>query len=289
MNHLQEKSSFQSPEDYREHLEDAVKALEAYQRIRRPLMFHVLLLLAIVLNAKLLIVIVIFIPILGIIDCFRRIEDGFNEDENPVFKLSSRLVIGDSSFAEKVIEYLLAYASELKRLWFWKTWAFYPAMFGFPVIALVFAVFMLLRRGWHFFLDLFFLRCWDKWLKALRRTDEEKKPLRETLRGSILNKLPQSAGSAPDSDPEKETPIEFNWIKKKAGQAKSATKTFLEKCANDARQTPAAVIDLDKEDKADSEKGKVESKAQEQPNPDEAKKPSKDGDSQATNKGDDSK
>jgi len=222
MNHLQKKSSFQSPEDYKEYLEDAVKALETYQRIRRPLMFHLLLLLVIVLNTYILIVIAVIIPILGIVDCFRRIEDGFNEDENPVFKLSSRLVIGDSLFAKALLGHLLGYVSKLKRLWFWKTWAFYPAMFGLPIMALVFALFMLLLRGWFLFLDLFFLRCWDKWLKALRHTGEEKKPLRQIIRGSILNQLPESAGSAPESDPAKETPIEFNWLKEKYNRTKKS-------------------------------------------------------------------
>ncbi|MCP5537729.1 MAG: hypothetical protein H7A51_16030 [Akkermansiaceae bacterium] len=287
MNHLQKKSSFQSPEDYREHLEDAVKALEAYQRIRRPLMFHVFLLLVISFQAHFLIVIAILVPILGVIDCLRRLEDGFDEDETPAFRLSSRLVVGDSTLTAYLLGLLALYVGELQRLWFWKTWAFYPAMFGYPMLGLVFALFMLLKRGWFFFLDLFFLRCWDKWLKALRSTDEEKKPFRETLRGSYLNKLPQSAGSAPESDPAKETPIEFNWLKKKAGQAKSATKTFLEKCANDEKQAPAPIIDLDDEDKADPEKNGDKSKAQEQTKAKEAEKPTKDQDSQSTNKGDD--
>ncbi|MGB0993827.1 MAG: hypothetical protein ACPG32_15335, partial [Akkermansiaceae bacterium] len=107
------ESSFQSPENYREYSKDAYRALERYQKIRRPLMFHVLLwtiifkpphfywgfkLVYAIAGAtghfqhltfslhswyliNLISTFIISLLVLGIINCFRHLEDGFQTEE----------------------------------------------------------------------------------------------------------------------------------------------------------------------------------------------------------------
>lgn len=291
------ESSFQSPENYREYAKEASMALAVYQRIRRPLMFHVLVVwlffipkgtryytgrsyrdddgeIVTVLdyydpsifewmfnNAFLALPYTFyFIILLGFLAIFRRLDDGFQaeDSDNPVFTLSTRWATLDV-VAGNTLNRFQDYVGRLKWSWFWKTWVFYPVLFFIPTFALVIGLIRILKNGCGFFMDLFFLRSWDKWLKALEK-DEESVTTKH-LRGSKLTKMPKSAGSSP-----------VQWVKKKAGQAKGATKTFLEMCGYDEAAERALM---------------QQAKTQQKPKPKKPEKPPQDDDSQSTNKGED--
>jgi len=218
------QSSFQSPENYREYAKDAYRALERYQKIRRPLMFHVLLWTIIfkpphfywsfylvhtiaeatgqfpqfIFNShswyiiNLISTFIISLLALGIVNCFRHLEDGFQakETDKPIFTLKTRFRFTGSAIKEVFVPPVDNYFKGLKWEWFWRTWFFYPA-----VVTGLLGLFNLFRNGFSFFMDLFFLKCWDEWLARMEEL-KMKTGLRKYLRGIRLRKLPQSSGSS---------------------------------------------------------------------------------------------
>ena len=156
------QSSFQSPENYREYAKDAYRALERYQKIRRPLMFHVLLWTIIfkpphfywsfylvhtiaeatgqfpqfIFNShswyiiNLISTFIISLLALGIVNCFRHLEDGFQakETDKPIFTLKTRFRFTGSAIKEVFVPPVDNYFKGLKWEWFWRTWFFYPAV-----------------------------------------------------------------------------------------------------------------------------------------------------------------
>lgn len=249
------ESSFQSPANYREYAKEARMALAVYQRIRRPLMFHILLIATIASSGGFLIAALASLPILGIVACFRRFEDGFDadaDDDHPRFKLSTTYTITGSSFVSGFRSYL----EDLQYKWFWCTWKFYPTLIIKPILG----IFVLIFKGGGLFMDLFFLNNWDRWLKAIE--EDEGSDTEKHLRGSQLEKMPKSSGSSP-----------VQWVKKKAGQAKGATMTFLEMCGYDEAKERARM---------EQAKGKKQPKAKER------EKPAKDDDSLTTDESEES-
>ncbi|MCP5537728.1 MAG: hypothetical protein H7A51_16025 [Akkermansiaceae bacterium] len=217
------ESSFQSPENYREYAKDACRALERYQKIRRPLMFHIFLVLVIFkpwvsfdwshhitywiftgidfdysipwMLWKLVLIafdLLIILPLLGLINCIRHLEDGFLEEETdkPIFTLKMKFRFTGSAIKEVFIPPVDDYFKELKWEWFWRTWLFYPA-----VVTGLLGLINLFLGGFSFFMDLFFLKCWDDWLVGIEGS-KTKTGFRKYLRGVRLRKLPQSAGSS---------------------------------------------------------------------------------------------
>lgn len=243
MHSKEPESSFQSPENYRKYAKEARMALAAYQRIRRPLMFHVLIFL-VFFKPQLFItkfsyvnplhywvfkfydfflLFLCALPILGILSAFRRLEDGFDPDVNEggaIFKLRISYASSDSDFVEGSRKFI----QRLCHVWFWCTWKFYPILLAGPILGIL----SLIKNGFFLFLDLFFLNCWDRWLESLE--NGAGKLSKKHLRGSQLEKMPQSAGSAP-----------IEWVKTKAKTVQRATMAFLEECGYDEAKERARI------------------------------------------------
>jgi len=273
------ESSFQSPGDYTEYGKDATAAMMTYQRVRRPLMFHLLLVLIffvpkgteytynrrvrdengewvrevveidpelivwMINNAMMFFWLALWsIPVLGIISFFRRLDDGFQDenDDQPVFTLKVGWVkpgIGVSnSFAP--------FRERLEWEWYWRTWMFYPALLASPFVG----VLIVLKNGVGMLMDIFFLRCWDKWYYAINAEALEEKSKKRFIRGSKILELGKAAGAAP-----------INFVKNKLGK-KELEKDLVaadEKKKNKTQPLPPEKSDDDKSSGGDTSRSKI--------------------------------
>lgn len=131
------------------------------------------------------------IPLLGLISFFRRLEDGFQteDDRKPVFSLKwvwiTPFVATSNSFKP--------FIERLKWEWFWRTWMFYPALLAAPLIG----AWVIISNGVGLFMDVFFLRCWDQWYYAINEGALAEKTEKRRIRGSRILELGKAAGAAP--------------------------------------------------------------------------------------------